>query len=104
MWLLKFLVFIVCGASVFSNELVENVMEESEIDRSLSENIIVYGIISELVALNRNVSLTCATDLTNILRSINRQDMWAIKGIHRAVSIFNIFEYFWEDYNVRIVE
>lgn len=81
MWFFKFLlVLVACVFSVFSDEVVRNVMEESEIDSSLSENIVVYGIISELASQNTNISLTCATDLTNILRSINKQDMWAIKG------------------------
>lgn len=80
MWFLKCLVFVACGLSVFSDEAVRNVMEESEIDNSLSENIVVYGIISELASHKPNISLTCANDLTNILRSINKQDMWAIKG------------------------
>lgn len=81
MWFFKFLVFVACGfSSVFSAEVVQNVMEESEIDNSLSENIVVYGMISELASINSNISLTCTTDLTSILRSINKLDLWAIKG------------------------
>lgn len=84
MWFLKFLVFVACAFSVFSDEVVRHVMEESEIDISLSENIVVYGIISELASISSNVSLTCTTDLTRILRSINKLDLWAIKGTYRS--------------------
>lgn len=72
--------FITCSLNVFSDEVVRDVIEESEIDHSLLENIVVYGIISELRNQNTNVSATCANDLTSILRSINKQDMWAVKG------------------------
>lgn len=84
MWFLKFLISVVCCLHVFSNgadEVVQNVMEESEIDNSLLENIVLYGITSEILRnSNQNISATCGNDLTNILRSINKQDMWAVKG------------------------
>ncbi len=81
LWLLKLLVFGACGLSVFSDDLVENVIDESEIDASLSENIVLYGIISELATQKINISATCAADLTSIFRGINQQNMWAVKGM-----------------------
>ena len=85
MWFLKCFVFITCCLSVFSIEIIENVMQEDEIDQSLLENIVVYGISSELRSHNRYINATCANDLTNLLRSINKQDMWAIKGSIRLI-------------------
>ncbi|KAJ6632736.1 Nose resistant to fluoxetine protein 6 [Pseudolycoriella hygida] len=79
MWFFKFLVFVACGFSVFSDEVVRNVMEESEIVGSLSENIVVYGIIAELASGMINVTATCSNELVDILRGINKRDMWAIK-------------------------
>lgn len=80
MWALKFLVPFACAFCVFSDELVGKVMDESEIDKSLSENIVLYGIISELVSHSSNISSICTSELVNVFRSINNQEMWAIKG------------------------
>lgn len=80
MWALQFLITFVCALSVLSNELVDVVIDESEIDKSLSENIVVYGIISELASHQSNISSICNTELVNIFRSINNKEMWAIKG------------------------
>lgn len=80
MWFIKYCIFIGCFVSASSENAVQNVMEQSEISDSLSESIVVYGIISELANRNINVSSICAFDLTNILRGINKKDMWAVKG------------------------
>lgn len=79
--LLKCLVFVVCCLSALSAELYNEEIKESEIDGSLSENIVLYGIISELASRTTNVTSKCVADLTKIFRSINRQDMWALKGL-----------------------
>lgn len=56
MWFIKYVVFVGCIVSVFSDKVFQNVMEESEIDSSLLENIVGYGIISELAYRNTNIS------------------------------------------------
>lgn len=78
---LKCLVFAVCCLSALSVEIPHEEIKESEIDGNLSENIVLYGIISELAFRTANVTSKCVADLTNIFRSINRQDMWALKGL-----------------------
>ena len=67
--------------NVHCGEVTQNLLEESEINVSLSENIVLYGIITELAKQSTNVSATCAADLTNILRGINKHDLWAVKGV-----------------------
>ncbi|KAG4071607.1 hypothetical protein HA402_011761 [Bradysia odoriphaga] len=75
------LALLLYGSNVLCGEVSQHVLEESEIDGSLAENIVLYGFISELTERNTNVSATCAADLTNILKSINKQDMWAVKAL-----------------------
>lgn len=79
---IKYIIFVVgCIFSVLSDKIVRNGLEKNEIDINLLENIVLYGITSELADRNTSISSMCAFDLTNILRGINNKEMWALKGI-----------------------
>lgn len=73
MLILNFFLVFTGYLTVLFDQIVANAMD-SEIDH------LAYELMSEIRNQNSSISLSCVDDLNNILKSVNRQEMWAVKG------------------------